>query len=118
MNKFLSRIVREEWRGLPSDRRQEDRFVQPGEHITRLLNEIGLSDRLSEEEVAGAWSDVTGPFLSQHAMPTGIKKGVLVIKVLQPTVHFSLEGMRSELLGKFQQRFPDANIRDIRFVLG
>jgi len=79
---------------------------------------LGLGERLREQEIQEAWAAIVGDFLAQHSRPTALKNGVLIVQVLQPSVHYELERVwKSEVLQKLKARFGARALREIRFRL-
>lgn len=120
MNPRLRERVIAEWRGLE----EKSLFVKDtsrpvGDWMPKLLAKLGLSQRIREEEISLAWKEVVGDFIAKHAEPAKLSDGLLIIHVLQPTVHFELERVwKRKLLQKLQTRFGRSTIREIRFKLG
>ncbi len=113
-----SRVIAE-WRGLPDDRFPKETAQPIGPLIEKLLGSLGLSQRIREGEIKTAWEAVVGEFLAKHAAPASLNQGVLIVHVLQPTVHFELERVwKRTLLKKLQERFGQNTVREIRFRLG
>jgi len=108
-----------EWRGLPETPFPADRTVPVADAVTRLMQSLGLRDRLRSEVVIGAWRDVVGEFVAKHSSPRQLKDGVLHVSVLQPTVLFELERVwKREILDKLKKRFGTRIVRDIKFRIG
>ena len=119
MNAALRAAVISEWRGLPQKKIQPDRWQSPSELMPRLMQRLGLRERLRETEVIDAWSRIVGDFIAAHSAPVALREGVLYVRVLQPALHYELEQIsKSEILRKLKQRFGGKTIRDIRFRVG
>lgn len=117
MNPRIRRKVLEEWRGLP-DPKVRDRTTPLGNAIRKLMPSLGLGERLREEEIREAWTEIVGDFLASHSRPAAFQSGVLFVQVLQPSVHYELErNWKREILQKLKQRFGTRTIREIRFRL-
>jgi len=79
---------------------------------------LGLGERLREQEVQEAWAGIVGDFLARHSRPASLNHGVLIVQVLQPSVHYELERVwKSEVLQKLKSKFGPRAIREIRFRL-
>ncbi|MEY2600148.1 MAG: hypothetical protein RLZZ244_775 [Verrucomicrobiota bacterium] len=116
--KLKARIMAE-WRGLAEEPFIQDTSRPVAESIHKLLRELGMSQRLRQEEIVGAWQEIVGDFIAKHSSPARLMDGILVIHVLQPTVHFELERVwKRTVLQKLQARFGRNHIREIRFRLG
>jgi predicted nucleic acid-binding Zn ribbon protein len=119
MNSSLRAAVIAEWRGLPEKKLHPDRWQSPSELMPRLMQRLGLRERLRETEVIDAWSKIVGDFIAVHSTPVALREGILYVRVLQPALHYELEQIsKSEILRKLKQRFGSKTIRDIRFRVG
>jgi predicted nucleic acid-binding Zn ribbon protein len=119
MNASLRAAVIAEWRGLPQKKVQPDRWHSSGDVMPRLMQRLGLRERLRETEVIDAWSKIVGDFIAAHSTPVALREGVLYVRVLQPALHYELEQIsKCEILRKLKQRFGSKTIRDVRFRVG
>src|SRR5438876_12212470 len=119
MNAALRAAVIAEWRGLLQKQARPDRFHTTGDLLTKIMQRLGLRERLHETEVIDAWSKIVGEFIAAHSTPVALREGVLYVRVLQPALHYELEQVsRSEILRKLKKRFGTKTIRDIRFRVG
>jgi predicted nucleic acid-binding Zn ribbon protein len=119
MNVSLRAAVIAEWRGSPERKLQADRWHSPAELMPRLMQRLGLRERLRETEVIDAWSKIVGDFIAAHSTPVALREGILYVRVLQPALHYELEQIsKSEILRKLKQRFGSKTIRDVRFRIG
>src|SRR5438094_6007260 len=119
MNPSLRAAVIAEWRGLPERKMRADRWQSSTDLVPKLMQRMGLRERLHETEVIDAWSKIVGDFIAAHSAPVALREGILYVRVLQPALHYELEQVsRSEILRKLKQRFGAKTIRDIRFRVG
>jgi predicted nucleic acid-binding Zn ribbon protein len=119
MNASLRAAVIAEWRGLPERKLRPDRWQAPAEVVPKLMQRLGLRERLRETEVIEAWSKIVGDFIAAHSAPVALREGILYVRVLQPALHYELEQVsKSEILRKLKQRFGGKTIRDVRFRVG
>jgi len=108
-----------EWRGLPESKARPDRWQAPADLLPKLMQQLGLAERLREEEVIGAWRAIVGEFIAAHSSPVSLREGTLVVRVLQPALHYQFETIsKTEILRKLKQRFGTRVIRDLRFRVG
>ncbi len=115
----LRAVALAEWRGLPATPFVSHTARPVGEAVVKLMAQLGLKDRLGEEEVLGAWREIVGEFVANHSSPQSLKQGVLLVRVLQPTVHYELDRVwKREILDKLKQRFGARMVREIRFRIG
>jgi predicted nucleic acid-binding Zn ribbon protein len=119
MNASLRAAVIAEWRGLPVKKSRPDRWQAPSDLLPKLMQQLGLSERLRESEVIDAWKHIVGDFIAAHSAPVSLKAGVLFVRVLQPSLHYQFETIsKAEILRKLKQRFGTKIIREIRFRVG
>jgi predicted nucleic acid-binding Zn ribbon protein len=119
MNSSLRTAVVAEWRGLPERKQRGDRWQSPDELVPKLMQRLGLRERLHETEVIDAWAKIVGEFIATHSAPVALREGVLYVRVLQPALHYELEQIsKSEILRKRKQRLGGKTIRDVRFRVG
>ena len=119
MNSALRAAVIAEWRGLPAPKKPSDRWQAASELLPKLMQRLGLSERLHETEVIEAWAQIVGDFIAAHSAPVSLREGVLYVRVLQPALHYELEQIsKAAILRKLKQRFGGKVIRDVRFRVG
>jgi predicted nucleic acid-binding Zn ribbon protein len=119
MNPSLRAAVLAEWRGLPQRKARSDRWQAPADLLPKLMQRLGLRERLHETEVIDAWSKIVGEFIAIHSAPVALRDGILYVRVLQPALHYELEQIsKTEILRKLKKRFGSKTIRDIRFRVG
>src|SRR5438094_917960 len=119
MTPSLRATVIAEWRGLPERKMRADRWQAPADVLPKLMQRLGLRERLHEAEVIDAWSKFVGEFIAAHSAPVALREGILYIRVLQPALHYELEQVsKIEILRKLKKRFGGKTIRDVRFRVG
>ena len=119
MNASLRAAAITEWRGLPEKPLLRERWHSPAEVLPKLMQRLGLRERLHETEVIEAWSKIVGDFIAMHSSPFALREGVLYVRVLQPALHYELDQVsKIDILRKLKQRFGGKIIRDIRFRVG
>src|SRR6516225_7668119 len=91
MNPSFRAAVIAEWRGVPERKLRPDRWQSPSELMPKLMQRLGLRERLRETEVINAWSKIVGDFIAAHSTPVALREGVLYVRVLQPALHYELE---------------------------
>jgi len=70
---------------------QADCWQSPAELMPRLMQRLGLRERLRETEVIDAWSKIVGDFIAAHSTPVALREEILYVRVLQPVLHYELE---------------------------
>lgn len=86
--------------------------------VRSTLAKLGLQDRFDEDQVKAAWGEVVGDFVARNSQPVGVQRKVLLVQVLQPAVHYTLEREKGQILAKMQARFGASRIREVRFRIG
>jgi hypothetical protein len=77
------------------------------------LPSIGLQVRLGK-----AWPSVVGPLLADKTAPSGLKYGVLTIRVRNHTLAQEMQFLKPDLLAGIEAALGGNAVRDIRFVVG
>src|SRR5437764_12410901 len=111
MNKTLRATIIAEWRGLPEKKIRPDRFQGTAELLPKIMQRLGLRERLHETEVIDAWSKIVGEFIAAHSAPVALRERVLYVRVLQPALHYELEQVsKIDILRKLKQLFGGKTI--------
>jgi predicted nucleic acid-binding Zn ribbon protein len=119
MTPSLRAAVIAEWRGLPERKMRPDRFHATADLLPKIMQRLGLRERLHETEVIDAWSKIVGEFIAAHSAPVALREGVLYVRVLQPALHYELEQVsKIDILRKLKKRFGSKTVRDVRFRVG
>jgi predicted nucleic acid-binding Zn ribbon protein len=115
----LRATVIAEWRGMPERKPRPDRFQSTSDVMPKIMQRLGLRERLHETEVIEAWAKIVGDFIAAHSAPVSLREGILYVRVLQPALHYELEQVsKAGILRKLKQHFGAKTIRDIRFRVG
>ena len=86
-----------------------------GDVVDALAVQLGWSSALAQSDLLDGWRELAGEETSKHAVPDAIVDGVLVVRCESTAWATQLRMMRSELLARIAERFPDADIQSIRF---
>ena len=112
------RQILQEWRILPVPRRERP-FKELANEVGQVLEGFGLEERFTENEVRNAWREIVGEFIAQHTRPYSLLSGVLEVRVLQPSILYTLEReMKPQILSKLQSAFGRKAIREVKFRIG
>src|SRR5947208_14990486 len=104
MSPSLRAAVIAEWRGLPERKMRGDRWQSPAELVPKLMQLLGLRERLHETEVIDAWGKIVGEFIAMHSAPAALRECALYVRVLQPALHYELAQIsKSQVLRKSTQ---------------
>jgi hypothetical protein len=102
--KLRARVIAE-WRGLPERPFPADTSKPIGSVLEKVMADLGLGQRIREEEVRAAWREMVGD-------------GVLHVRVLQPSMLYELDRtLRQDIVAKLKKRFG-RTVRDVRFRVG
>jgi len=112
----LRRRILSEWRGLPAPDPRPDRCVSVSDALGKLIPKLGLSERITEQEIQSAWRTIVGDFLAGHSTPSALEGGMLSVQVVQSTVRYELDRVwKPRILEKLQAQFGPRAVREIRF---
>jgi len=119
MSPKLRQRILAEWRGLPQGFAEKDKAVSVGEALGKLLQTLGLRERVSEAQILSAWRDIVGDFIAEHSCPSRLQDGILYVQVIQPTVHYELDRVwKPEIVKRLKAQFGARAIREVRFRVG
>src|SRR5919204_5068527 len=106
MTPSLRAAVIQEWRGLPDKKPRPDQCETTRVLLPKLMQKLGLKERLRESEVIDAWSSIVGEFIAAHSAPVALREGIIYVRVLQPSLHYELEQIsKAQILRKLKRRF-------------
>ncbi len=86
-----------------------------GDVVDALAAQLGWTSALAQSDVLDGWRELAGEETAKHAFPEQIADGVLVVRCESTAWATQLRMMRSELLARIAERFPQAEIESIRF---
>lgn len=86
-----------------------------GDVVDALALQLGWNSALAKSDLLEGWEQLAGEETARHAIPDQIADGVLVVRCESTAWATQLRMMRSELLVRIGERFPDAGIESIRF---
>jgi predicted nucleic acid-binding Zn ribbon protein len=111
--------VLSEWRGYREKSGGADRTQAVGDALEKVMKTLGLSERLTEGQILGAWKEIVGEWFALHTHPERIRNGVLYVRVVQSSIHCELDrNWRVEIIRKLKVRFGGNKVRDIKFRVG
>ncbi len=119
MNPRLRARVLQEWRGLPQPPPRPDRTLAVADAIGKVMQSLGLGERFRQEEMIAAWQEIVGDFIAANAQPVRLQQGVLIVQVLQSTMHYELDRVwKKVILSKLRERFGARSVREVKFRIG
>lgn len=84
-----------------------------GDVVDALSVQLGWSAALAKSDLMAGWVGLAGEENAKHSYPEGITDGALVIRCESTAWATQLGMMRTELLKKVAEHFPDAEIETI-----
>src|SRR5437660_12641553 len=93
MTPSLRAAVIAEWRGLAERKTRQDRWQSPADLVPKLMQRLGLRERLHETEVIEAWSKIVCEFIAAHSAPVALGRGILYVPGLQSSLHCDVEAI-------------------------
>lgn len=106
------------WRGVADGPLIDLPTLNVADLAPKIVAQCGLANRVKLEDVLAAWEEIVGTFLARLSRPDAIERGILTVRLLQPTAHHALSLEKVKILKRLQGRLPDAKIRDLRFRHG
>nr|WP_244301315.1 DUF721 domain-containing protein [Leucobacter insecticola] len=77
---------------------------------------MGWSVELDQARIIEEWPEFAGAATAEHTTVAGISHGVLQIQCDSTTWATELRRLRAEMLTRLLREYPDAEIRDLRFI--
>lgn len=123
--------LKEVWSGRRQQKRRNSRTIDPsdsvpfgkgrdphslGSTLGNLTDQLGWSPQLSQSEVLLGWPALVGPELADHATAVDLADGVLMVQCDSTAWATQLRLMRSTILERLANEYPDAKVESIRFI--
>jgi len=119
MNPSLRSHILSQWRGLPQSEPRPDRAKAVGDTVKEVMVKLGLRERITESDIIAAWKEIVGDFIAAHSVPSRLNNGILIVQVIQSTVHYELDRVwKPEVVKKLRARYGARAIRDVKFRIG
>ena len=93
-------------------------FTHIKEVIDTLFSTPALSIDFDDIKIWKMWDSIVGRKIANHARPSSIKKGVLMVKVSDNVWLQELEFMAETIKEKINSKFQRQAVRKIRFKIG
>ena len=117
-HELYKRRILQEWRILPPVRKEREPKELAAE-VGTVLKSFGLEEKFTENEVRAAWKEIVGEFIAQHTRPHSLLNRVLEVRVIQPSILYTLEReMKPRILSKLQAAFGRRAINEVKFKIG
>lgn len=86
-----------------------------GDVVDSLTARLGWNSPLARSEIIASWSDLVGEETAFHSTPVGIDEGLLTVSCDSTAWATQLRLMRSQILTRIGEKYPDAGIDSLRF---
>lgn len=97
----------------------EDKHIAKlGDVIKDLMAGSLQTEKLHQEDIVRAWSEVVPFNLQRQCRLAGMKHGVLQVIVSSPSYLFELQMCQQELLHHLQQACSSVRLKQIKYRLG
>lgn len=117
------------WRGVPARRRKRSTDTPGGKPFSNgrdpralgdvlvvMANDMGWNVELEQARIIADWPEFAGASTAEHTTVIGIADGVLQIQCDSTAWATELRRLRAEMLSRLLRDYPDADIRDLRFL--
>ena len=84
--------------------------------LERMLQQLGLAERMKEADVVRRFSEVVGGDIATRAEAVSIRDGKLVVKVASPVWRQELNYSKQEIIDALNRALSDNIVTDIHFV--
>jgi hypothetical protein len=114
----FTRPVLRDWQGGDTPMPTEKNCSKAADWVSSILAGLKVADGVEEGKIREGWKKVVGDFVANQTEVISLKRGVLVLRVLQPAMRFHLEQSRGELLRKVQRELGKEAVREVRLITG
>jgi len=87
--------------------------ARAGDLVDKLLQGLGLDEKLHQYRALIIWEDVVGPQIAARTKPVRIREGILEVNVDQPTWMQQLQLMKPKILAQLNAELGKATIKDL-----
>ena len=87
-----------------------------GSVLDSIVQDMGWSEDLEQARIIEEWPAFVGEATAEHTRVIGIRDGVLEVQCDSTTWATELRRLRAEMLTRLLGSYPDAEIRDMRFL--
>lgn len=108
-----SRARREPGSSTPFGTGRDPRGIE--EVLDALTARLGWNSSLARSELLDSWAELVGEETAAHSVPAGIDEGVLTVSCDSTAWATQLRLMRTQIVSRIVERYPDAGIEALRF---
>lgn len=84
--------------------------------LDSIVHDMGWSEEIEQARIIEEWAEFVGESTAAHTKVLGISDGVLQVQCDSTTWATELRRLRAEMLTRMLAEYPDAEIRDLRFL--
>lgn len=84
--------------------------------LDAIVHDMGWSEEVEHARILEEWPAFVGAATAAHTRVLGISDGVLQVQCDSTTWATELRRLRAEMLTRILVEYPDAEIRDLRFL--
>jgi len=88
-----------------------------GNFLPRVLNKMGLAERLTQQKAVILWSKAVGQDIKKQTIPNRIEQGILYVSVSNPVWVNELVYLKSGIIKKLNDLIGQEAVKDIKFYL-
>lgn len=88
-----------------------------GDVLGRLFRELGIEERIAEQDAVARWDEAVGERIAKVARPRAVSRGTLFVEVRSSPWLSELTLMRQDLLRRLNEGVSEGRIRRIVFTL-
>ena len=78
------------WRGVDNGPLIDLPTLKVGDLATQIMAKYGMANRVKLEDILAAWEEIVGSFLFKMTHPDAFERGVLTVRLIQPSAHHAL----------------------------
>ncbi len=98
--------------------RSEQGPVHVSAALSELIQRRGYARSLGQTQLRSVWEEVAGSAVAAQTRVTGIQRGALQVEVSNSALLSELVAFqRTALLKSLRERYPELNIKDVKFRL-
>ena len=86
--------------------------------LKNLIKELGKKDRLTEEDMMAAWTDVVGQQAAGHSRPVSFRRSRLVVNVDASGWLYDLTLKKKDIIIELAGKLKGRRLKDIRLRIG
>lgn len=87
-----------------------------GNVLDTIVRDMGWSEDLDQARLIEEWAEFVGVATAEHTIVIGIRDRVLEVQCDSTTWATELRRLRAEMLTRLLDEYPNADIRDMRFL--